>query len=149
MIGAHSLTKDEYAMVLNVLENFKPITVDLRFLEYNEKLSEEEFKEHQSHPVKGYEIIKESMHFDDTVATVALQHHEKLDSSGYPNGICDLTFESQLIGMIDDYEALTYHEKSFRDAKEPYDSLSMLKEEVLAGKYSKEIFKNFCSCLVK
>ena len=37
MIGAHSLTKDEYAMVLNVLENFKPITVDLRFLEYNEK----------------------------------------------------------------------------------------------------------------
>jgi len=30
----HNLTKDQYAMILNVLENFKPIIVDLRFDDY-------------------------------------------------------------------------------------------------------------------
>ncbi len=132
-----------------LLHDIGSIETDKKIVESKQKLSEEEFKQHRDHPSRGHRILKDSTHFDEMVVSVALEHHEKLDGSGYPNGTTDITSESQLIGLIDAYEALTYQEKAFRKAKKAFDSLRVLKEEVIAGKYNKENFRNFCACLVK
>jgi len=97
----------------------------------------------------GYDMIITNTNFDISIATVALEHHERLDGSGYPNGIKDITMDSQLIGMIDSYEPLTYRNKIFRKAKKPFEALQIIKNDVMKEKFSKVFFKKFASCLVK
>ncbi len=94
-------------------------------------------------------MILQSTDFDMAIPKVSLEHHERIDGSGYPAGLTRLASYSQLIGLIDSYEALTYRGKIFRKAKKPFDALNLIKEEVLQGKFSKELFKKFTSCLVK
>ena len=123
--------------------------IDRSIVESDQKLSDKAFNAYKTHTIKGHDIIKKDTQFDGIVATVALEHHEKLDGSGYPWGVKTMSFESQLIGLIDSYEPLTYRDKSFRKAKKPFDALSVLKDEVVARQYDKTIFKNLCTCLMK
>ncbi len=123
--------------------------IDRRILESQERLSEKEFNIYKTHAELGHDMIILSTDFDVAVANVALEHHERLDKSGYPNGTNHLCRESQLISMIDSYEALTYHSKPFRKAKSPFNTLHLIKDEVIAGKFSKQLFKNFTSCLTR
>lgn len=113
-------------------------------------LSDDEFKDYQTHTVKGYQTIKNSACFDPEIAMVALEHHEKLDGSGYPEGKTIISEEAQLIGLIVSYEPLTYRGTSrHMEPQKPFDSLQLLKNEVIAGKYSKHMFVKFCSCLTR
>ena len=61
----------------------------------------------KSHPKIGGDIIRDKSGIDDDVARGALEHHEKLDGSGYPDGSRVFSFEGQLLGIVDCYEALT------------------------------------------
>lgn len=114
------------------------------------KLSDAQFKEYQSHTVKGYQTIKDSGLFDPEIAVVALAHHEKLDGSGYPKGDTKISEAVQLLGLIISYEAFTYRGTSQHlEPQSPFNSLQILKDEVMAGKYSRDLFANFCSCLTR
>lgn len=132
-----------------LLHDIGTTLIEKGIIESDEKLSSEDYESLKTHPQKGHDLIIDSTQFHKTVATVALEHHEKLDGSGYPKGTSLITFEGQLIGLIDSYEALTYRDKAFRKAKMPFDTMQMLKNEVLEKKYDKEIFKNFCLCLTR
>ena len=61
----------------------------------------------------------------------------------------NLSFEAQVIGLIDSYEPLKYRDKIFRKALRPYDALQIIKQDVLQGKYNKKVFIDLCSCLIK
>jgi len=123
--------------------------IDKALIETGKRLTDEQFKIYMTHPGVGYDMIIKNTDFDAAIQTVALEHHERIDGSGYPAGLKRLTSYSQLIGLIDSYESLTYRGKSFRKAKTPFDALNLIKEEVLQGKFSKGLFKEFTSCLVK
>jgi HD-GYP domain-containing protein (c-di-GMP phosphodiesterase class II) len=62
------------------------------------------------HPQVGYEILK-SIDFPWPVATIVLQHHERMDGSGYPNGLHgeDLLIESRILMVADVFEAVSSH----------------------------------------
>lgn len=114
------------------------------------RLSNIQFKEYQTHTVKGYQTIVDNECFKPEIAMVALTHHEKLDGSGYPNGDTDISEDAQLIGLINSYEPMTYRGTSrHRDPQKPYNALQILKNEVMEGKYSSQMFVNFCSCLTR
>lgn len=121
--------------------------ISQKILEADRKLTDAEFDAYKSHPLKGYDIITRWGTFDPMVAEVALEHHERIDGSGYPMAATNISFESQLIGLIDSYEPLTYRDKSFRKAKSPFDTLQLIKQEVLEGTFDKKIFGNLCSCM--
>ena len=109
------------------------------------QLSEEEFSQHKKHTFLGYDLIRQSEKFDESIALGALEHHERLDGSGYPMGITKVSFAGQIIGIIDDFEYLSYREKSYRKAKKPFDAMSVIKNELLHdGKFDKDIFIGFC-----
>ncbi|NDY70798.1 diguanylate cyclase [Desulfobacter hydrogenophilus] len=119
-------------------------------LNTNAKLSDAQFKEFQSHTVKGYRTIKDSACFKPEIALVALEHHERLDGSGYPKGNTEISEDAQLIGLINSYEPLTYRGTSHHgEPQKPYNSLQILKNEVMAGQYNRQMFVNFCSCLTQ
>lgn len=114
------------------------------------KLSDAQYREYQTHTVKGHRMIKESTCFKPEIAMIALTHHEKLDGSGYPKGIKDISEETELIGLINSYEPLAYRGTSrHADPQKPFNSLQILKNEVIAGKYSQHMFVSFCSCLTR
>ncbi|MBU0972073.1 MAG: HD domain-containing protein [Proteobacteria bacterium] len=123
--------------------------LDKNLVEKNDRLTDEEFKTFTAHPKLGHDMIGKNTGFDISVAMVALEHHERIDGSGYPSGSRQISSDSQLIGLINCYEPLTYRNKSFRKAKNPFDTLQIIKQEVLEGKFSKHLFKQFTSCLTK
>jgi HD-GYP domain-containing protein (c-di-GMP phosphodiesterase class II) len=93
-------------------------------------------------------IIKFKNGLDGEIAQGALEHHEKLDGSGYPKGINHISFTGQLLGIIDCYEALTNEERPYRRAKSPLDTLKLIKQDVEAGKFDRKIFEKFCYSLI-
>ena len=123
--------------------------IDKQILETDERLSDKEFATLKTHTSIGFKDIKSIPVFDKSVAITALEHHELLDGSGYPNGIKQISFEAQVIGLIDSYESLKYRNKTFRKALTPYDALGIIKKDVMQGKYNKQVFVDLCSCLVK
>ncbi len=74
------------------------------------RLTDVEFKMIKTHPVVGYEILKD-IRFPYPVADIVLQHHERLDGSGYPKGLKskDISLEAKVIAVADAMEAMTSH----------------------------------------
>lgn len=113
------------------------------------KLTDEEFQAIQCHSIIGYNILKECRFTDPSICLAALEHHEKLDGSGYPEGKKKLHFFSQVIAIIDCYEALTNDDRPYRSSMPPIKALDILKNDVEKGKFDKQIFKDFAYSLVK
>lgn len=74
------------------------------------RLNELEFGLIKQHPETGYEILK-SIDFPWPIAKTVLQHHERQDGSGYPNGLCDLDIllEAKILAVADVVEAMSSH----------------------------------------
>jgi len=74
------------------------------------KLTELEFSIIMTHPQVGYEILK-PVEFPWPVAEIVFQHHEKLNGSGYPQGISekDILDESKILAVADVVEAMASH----------------------------------------
>lgn len=86
------------------------------------KLTEAEFDAIKRHPLDGYEDCKPYVDSEDVLAMI-LNHHEKTDGSGYPNGTSDLSLKCRIITVADIFSALVeprlYHrERSVCDALE-------------------------------
>ncbi|MDD5179813.1 MAG: PAS domain S-box protein [Gallionellaceae bacterium] len=74
------------------------------------KLSASEFSLIKDHPQNGYEILKD-IEFPWPIAQMVLQHHEKLDGSGYPQGLKgnEILLEAKIMTVADVVEAMSSH----------------------------------------
>ena len=74
------------------------------------KLSEIEFNLIKAHPQVGYDILKD-LEFPWPIARAVLQHHERLDGSGYPQGFTgpDIALEARILAVADVVEAMASH----------------------------------------
>ena len=113
------------------------------------RLTKEEFTEMQNHTIIGYKILKSCNFQYNEIRMAALEHHEKLNKSGYPNGKSNISEVSQILGIIDCYEALTNDDRPYRSAMEPYDALQLIKKDVVEGKFNKSIFEKFAQSLIR
>jgi putative nucleotidyltransferase with HDIG domain len=71
-------------------------------------LDEEEFAVVKTHPERGRELLAELGGFDQDVRRLVLDHHERLDGSGYPRGIRGdaLDLSTRILAVCDVYDAL-------------------------------------------
>jgi HD-GYP domain-containing protein (c-di-GMP phosphodiesterase class II) len=74
------------------------------------KLTDTEFDLIKIHTKVGYDILK-NIDFPWPIARFVLQHHERLDGSGYPAGLSgeDILLEARIIGIADVVEAMATH----------------------------------------
>ena len=74
------------------------------------KLSDIEFMLIKTHPQAGYDILKD-VDFPWPIADIVRQHHEKLDGSGYPQGLKDrhILLESRIMTVADVVESMSSH----------------------------------------
>lgn len=112
-----------------IIHDIGKIYVPAEILSRPGKLTDSEFKIIKSHPLVGYDIIKD-VEFPWPVAQMILQHHERLDGSGYPNGLKgeDIIPEARLLAVADVMEAMASH-RPYRPAKGLDAGLAELKEQ--------------------
>jgi HD-GYP domain-containing protein (c-di-GMP phosphodiesterase class II) len=71
------------------------------------RLTDEEFDIIKRHSYDGYVMVKDLYYTN--ISMIILQHHERLDGSGYPYGLKedDILLEAKIIGIVDTFDAMT------------------------------------------
>ncbi|MFC1851608.1 HD domain-containing phosphohydrolase, partial [candidate division CSSED10-310 bacterium] len=88
-------------------------------------LREEEWQLIKEHPVNGYRIL-DSFYLSE-VGKIVIEHHEKIDGSGYPWGRKKLSMMGAIVALADVYEAMTTINRLYRQAKPKDVALAELK----------------------
>lgn len=98
------------------------------------KLSSSEFEIIKNHPIYGHNLLK-GRGIDSRILNATLQHHERCDGSGYPNGLKNDEIDSfaKIIAIADVYDAMTAS-RDFRSSTCPFKVVALFEQEGL-GKY--------------
>lgn len=107
------------------------------------KLTEEEFIAVKSHPAEGYKMLLEGRGVSDVSLDVCLHHHEKIDGSGYPDGLTDqqISLFAKMSAVCDVYDAITSN-RPYKDGWEPAESIRKM-AEWSRGHFDQRIFQAF------
>ncbi|MFA7084099.1 MAG: HD domain-containing phosphohydrolase [Arcobacteraceae bacterium] len=105
--------------------------IDKNILDRNGKLSEDEFKEIQKHPVHSWNILKQLGIKNKNILAGVRSHHEKLDGTGYPDNLMgkDIHIYAKIIGICDVFDAMTT-KKTYKDSKNTFETLILMKKEM-------------------
>ncbi|WP_457940271.1 HD-GYP domain-containing protein [Mesorhizobium sp. 10J20-29] len=92
-----------------LLHDIGKLRIPSAILTKNGPLTAEEIAVMQAHPRRGYEMLERGTDLPEIVAKASLQHHEKLDGSGYPNGSRgdEICAAARIIAICDVFDALT------------------------------------------
>jgi HD-GYP domain-containing protein (c-di-GMP phosphodiesterase class II) len=97
-------------------------------------LDDTEYDVVKLHPERGYELLNELGGFDATITRLVLDHHERLDGSGYPRGLDagELDVTTRILSVCDVYDALV-SPRVYRPAWPQEDALALLRDESDVG----------------
>jgi len=113
--------------VASEIHDIGKISIPSEILAKPRKLSAVEFEMIKEHPTDGYNILS-SIDFPWPIADIVLQHHERIDGSGYPNALSgnEILTEAKIIAIADTVEAMASH-RPYREAR----GLTIALEELL------------------
>ena len=102
-----SIDQIEGISMAAVIHDLGKIAVPAEILTKPTKLTKTEFALIQEHPLSGYSILKD-IEFPWPIARIILEHHEKIDGSGYPNKLSggSILLESKILTVADVVEAM-------------------------------------------
>jgi HD-GYP domain-containing protein (c-di-GMP phosphodiesterase class II) len=128
-----SMSKDycEMIRVASLLHDYGKIAIRDSILKKEGKLNHEEREEIKTHVEKTKEIL-EQINFEGIykeVPEIAGSHHEKIDGSGYPNGLKgeEIPLGARIIAVADFFEAVT-SKRHYRDPMPLHEAIGLLKE---------------------
>lgn len=107
------------------------------------KLDDEEWGIIKSHPQIGFDTLTEvSDGLSEEVREIVLQHHERCDGSGYPNGLneSEIGRYAKVCAIADVFDALTT-KRSYKEAISKLDALSIMKNS--KGHFDEKMFMRF------
>jgi len=130
--GWLGMDKQELAQLTTaaLLHDVGKMLVPDYILNHPGKLTPEQFDEVKKHTVYGYEILKSTTGVTHRQAMVALQHHERLDGSGYPYGLTASKIDlfSRIVSVVDVFHAMT-SKRVYRDASPFYEVLLQISKD--------------------
>jgi HD-GYP domain-containing protein (c-di-GMP phosphodiesterase class II) len=96
--------------IAGALHDLGKIAIPSGLLAKSGKLSTMEFALLKTHPQVAYNILK-PIKLPGNAAEIILQHHERLDGSGYPQGLMGhaIFLEARILGVADVIEAMCSH----------------------------------------
>jgi HD-GYP domain-containing protein (c-di-GMP phosphodiesterase class II) len=111
-----------------LLHDIGKVTIPRSILTKPGQLAEEEWALIRAHTKQGYSILKDA-DLPWPIAEAALQHHERLDGSGYPDGITGdkLGLEVNILAVCDVVEAMSSH-RPYRPARTTVEVLKELRD---------------------
>src|ERR1700685_1802068 len=145
-LGAHlGLAEDEVTALrrAGVVHDIGKVAVPDAILLKPGKLTEDEWKLMREHSVVGERICAPLKSFR-LVLPIIRHHHEKLDGSGYPDGLRGdaIPMTARILQIVDVYDALTT-ERPYKRAFSIADAFQTMREEVDKGWWDRHIFDQF------
>jgi putative two-component system response regulator len=97
------------------------------------RLTSDEFEQMKAHTIIGDRLCSQ-LRLLEHVRPIVRHHHERLDGSGYPDGLRGqaVPLSAQIVGLVDVYDALT-SERPYRPALPPPEALTILSDEAHKG----------------
>lgn len=113
-----------------LLHDIGKLSVPDEILKKPGSLDEDEFAVIKRHPEWGHKLLGELGGFSDAVRRLVLDHHERLDGNGYPNGrtAAELDVETRILTVCDVYDALL-SVRVYRDAWTHAKAMELLREQ--------------------
>ncbi|GAA0136031.1 hypothetical protein YSY43_28720 [Paenibacillus sp. YSY-4.3] len=129
-----------FAGLLHDIGNTK---IDPLILYNPNSLTESEAEEMRMHTTYGYQQLRKTSAINEGVRLTALQHHEKMDGSGYPFHLVGdrIHIYARIVAVADIFHAMTLNRR-YRKAQSPYLVLEQLKSEAF-GKLDPSIVQTF------
>lgn len=120
-----------FAGLLHDIGNAK---VDSSLLQKPESLNSSEIEEVRRHTTYGYQILRNVTAINEGVRLAALQHHEKVDGSGYPLKLegTQIHLYAKIVAVADIFHAMTL-ERAHKKAQSPY----LVLEQILTESFGK------------
>ncbi|CAH2212681.1 HD-GYP domain-containing protein [Tepidibacter aestuarii] len=116
-----------------ILIDLGKIKIPKDIIEKTETLTKEEYEEIKKHCILGYNMVKNNCGINNKIKRAVLEHHERIDGSGYPKGkkAEEISLYAKIISIADVYSALT-SKRPYRDRKTPFEAIKILEKEFLS-----------------
>ena len=126
-----------------ILHDIGKITIPEYILNKPGPLNPEEAEVMKSHPVAGYDICLPLKKNLGQALDVIRQHHEKLDGSGYPDGLKneDISIASRIMAVVDIFDALVTN-RAYREGLSFDRAVEILRQEVKKEKLDELVVEN-------
>ena len=129
-----------------LLHDIGKIKVDDAVLNKPGKLSDNEFEQMKQHAQFSYDIVDEAG-LSSISCEIAGFHHERLDGSGYPNGLCNSEISQfvRMASIVDVFDALTA-ERVYKKALTPIQAFKILRENS-PQHFDEKLLNEFINCI--
>jgi len=145
-LGLDSQTVKEVG-IGGLLHDVGKTNIPIELLNKEGNLTEDEFIKLKEHAVQGIAIIYDCSDIYEASICVVAEHHERLDGTGYPNGLKgeEISKFGQMAGIVDIYDALTA-DRCYRKGIQPTEALKKL-FEWSKFHYDSELVQQFIRCV--
>ncbi len=130
-----------------LLHDLGKINVPDEVLHKPGRLSDTEMQIMRSHVMLGYNILQQSKGLSSIALEVVLDHHERIDGTGYPNkkNSTSLSKYSKMISICDTYDAITAS-RVYQNARTPIMAFKILRKESGTG-FDADLVAEFINCM--
>ena len=123
-----------------VLHDIGKIQISNAILDKPSKLTDSEFRSIQNHPLYGVQLSNGLESVNDDIRRIILQHHEKLNGTGYPNGLNNNKIDplAKIVTVSDIFDAVASN-RSYHTAKSTYKSMLIVQGDAEKGLIDKDV----------
>ncbi len=113
--------------VAAILHDIGMTKISAKVLEKHGSYTPEEQLLIREHPYKGYQILKQNIRIPESVLNAVLQHHERVDGKGYPNGLTgdQICKYAKIISVCDMYDLVTNND-NYKKTFRPHDAYELI-----------------------
>jgi putative nucleotidyltransferase with HDIG domain len=139
----------EYVGVAAYLHDIGKITVDRAIINNPRPLTDREFGELNKHATTGYEILANIRHPWDEIAYMTKCHHEKVDGTGYPQGLRgdQIPLGSKIVTLADSFDAMMT-DRPYRSRLPLEVALNEMRRHT-SKQFAPEVVSAFCRLLLR
>jgi putative nucleotidyltransferase with HDIG domain len=139
----------EHVGVAGYLHDIGKITVDRSIINNPRPLTDKEFGELNKHVTTGFEILSNIRRPWDEIAYMTKCHHEKVDGTGYPQGLRgdEIPLGSKIVTLADSFDAMMT-DRPYRSRLSLDQTLADLRKHT-DKQFDREVVAAFCSLLLK
>jgi HD-GYP domain-containing protein (c-di-GMP phosphodiesterase class II) len=125
------------------LHDLGKVGIDNNIINKPGKLTDEEMNEMRRHPPLGFKLLQETRQLTDESKIIVMQHHERVDGTGYPKGLRgdDIHVYARICAIADVYDALS-SDRPYRKKMAPFVALKLMREEMMHH-FQRDLFEQF------
>ncbi|MCX7982158.1 MAG: DUF3391 domain-containing protein [Syntrophales bacterium] len=126
------------------LHDIGKIKIDNAIIQKPAPLTEEETLKMRRHPQLGLKVLLEMGFATNEARLIVVQHHEKMDGTGYPKGLRgeDIHPYARICTVADVFDALTSR-RPYRDPLPTFQALKLMRDEMVPHHVERKLFEQF------